>query len=85
MYDSYAGRGGGFGDDQTMASDDPADLAEQLEGRCGTSGADALNLRIHLPGMPPDEIRDQIVRLGAEVVPLLRARPTHAVVLTSDR
>jgi hypothetical protein len=36
------------------------------------SGADTLNLRVHLPGMSPHAVRDQIARLGAEVVPLLR-------------
>ena len=77
VYDSYAGRGTGFGGDQTVTSDDPGDLAEQLDRAVRASGADALNLRVHLPGMPPDEVRDQIARLGDEVVPLLRARPNR--------
>jgi alkanesulfonate monooxygenase SsuD/methylene tetrahydromethanopterin reductase-like flavin-dependent oxidoreductase (luciferase family) len=75
VYDSYAGSGAGFGGDQTVASDDPDELAEQLDRAVRVSGADALNLRIHLPGMPADEVRDQIARLGTEVVPRLRARP----------
>ena len=77
VYDSYAGAGPGFGGDQTVAADDPADLAEQLDRAVRESGADALNLRIHLPGMPPQEVREQISRLGAEVVPRLRARPNQ--------
>jgi alkanesulfonate monooxygenase SsuD/methylene tetrahydromethanopterin reductase-like flavin-dependent oxidoreductase (luciferase family) len=85
VYDSYAGAGAGagagpgagpgFGGDQTVAADDPADLAEQLDRAVLESGADALNLRIHLPGMPSQEVRQQIARLGSEVVPRLRARP----------
>jgi hypothetical protein len=75
VYDSYAGAGGpAFGGDQTIASNDPTDLAEQLDHAVRESGADALNLRIHLPGMPPPEVRQQIDRLGAEVAPLLRSR-----------
>ncbi len=75
VYDSYTGAGGpSFGGDQTVSSHDPADLAEQLCQAVGESGADALNLRIHLPGMPPREVRRQIARLGAEVTPLLRSR-----------
>ncbi|MGD0394562.1 MAG: LLM class flavin-dependent oxidoreductase [Acidimicrobiales bacterium] len=77
VYDSYTGAGPGFGRDQTVAADDPADLAEQLDRAVREAGADALNLRIHLPGMPPHEVRQQITRLGAEVVPRLRARPDH--------
>jgi hypothetical protein len=39
-------------------------------------GADALNIRIHLPGMAAADVRDQITRLGSEVVPRLRSRFT---------
>ena len=75
VYDSYTDAGGpAFGGDQTVASHDPVDLAEQLDQAVGESGADALNLRIHLPGMSPREVRQQIARLGAEVAPLLRSR-----------
>jgi alkanesulfonate monooxygenase SsuD/methylene tetrahydromethanopterin reductase-like flavin-dependent oxidoreductase (luciferase family) len=75
VYDSYSGASGrAFGGEQTVASNDPADLAERLDQVMRESGADALNLRIHLPGMPPREVRPQIARLGAEVAPLLRSR-----------
>jgi len=75
VYDSYSGTGApAFGGDQTIASNDPAELAERLDQAVRDSGADALNVRIHLPGMPPPEVRRQIVRLGAEVAPLLRSR-----------
>ena len=77
VYDSYAGAGPGFGGDQTVVADDPSDLAERLDRVVRESGADALNLRIHLPGMAPPQVREQIIRLGAEVVPRLRARPNR--------
>jgi hypothetical protein len=31
-------------------------------------GADALNLRVQLPGMEPEQVREQIERLGSTVV-----------------
>jgi hypothetical protein len=42
-------------------------------------GADALNLRVQLPGMAAEEVRDQIVRLGETVVGRLKSRwrPAH--------
>ncbi len=72
VYDSYAGSKAAFGEDQTVTSVDPAELAGQLDQVVRACGADALNLRVHLPGMPPESVRDQIVRLGSEVVPRLR-------------
>jgi hypothetical protein len=73
VYDGYAG-GAGFGDDQTVTSTDPERMAVQLHEVVRSAGADALNLRVHLPGMAPDSVRAQIARLGAEVLPLLRER-----------
>jgi alkanesulfonate monooxygenase SsuD/methylene tetrahydromethanopterin reductase-like flavin-dependent oxidoreductase (luciferase family) len=79
VYDGYAG-GAGFGDDQTVSSTDPNRLADQLHDVMMSAGADALNLRVHLPGMTPDSVRRQIDRLGADIVPRLRERlPTPAV------
>jgi hypothetical protein len=72
VYDSYAGSTAAFGDDQTVTSVDPAELAGQLDQVVRECGADSLNLRIHLPGMPPEAVRDQIVRLGSDVLPRLR-------------
>jgi hypothetical protein len=34
---------------------------------------DALNLRVHVPGVNAAAGREQIARLGDEVIPLLRA------------
>jgi alkanesulfonate monooxygenase SsuD/methylene tetrahydromethanopterin reductase-like flavin-dependent oxidoreductase (luciferase family) len=71
VYDGYAGKAG-FGDDQTVTSTDPDQMAAQLHDVMRSAGADALNLRVHLPGMAPDSVRSQIARLGAEVLPRLR-------------
>ncbi len=72
VYDSYAPSVTAFGDDQTVTSADPVELAGQLDQVVRECGADSLNLRIHLPGMPPEAVRDQIVRLGSDVLPRLR-------------
>jgi alkanesulfonate monooxygenase SsuD/methylene tetrahydromethanopterin reductase-like flavin-dependent oxidoreductase (luciferase family) len=70
VYESYAA--GSFGADQTVASDDPDDVAAQLAATMRAVGADALNLRVQLPGMLPEEVRQQIVQIGSTVVPSLR-------------
>jgi hypothetical protein len=49
-------------------------MAALLHEVMRSAGADALNLRVHLPGMSPDSVRLQIARLGAEVLPRLRQR-----------
>jgi alkanesulfonate monooxygenase SsuD/methylene tetrahydromethanopterin reductase-like flavin-dependent oxidoreductase (luciferase family) len=78
VYDSYSGGPGGtggtdgFGDDQTISAHDPVEAAGRLHEVLTTSGANAINLRIHLPGMSPAEVRKQIVGLGQGVVPVLR-------------
>jgi alkanesulfonate monooxygenase SsuD/methylene tetrahydromethanopterin reductase-like flavin-dependent oxidoreductase (luciferase family) len=74
VYESYAGRSGSFDDDQTIASDDAAELAERLAATIAESGADALNLRVQLPGMAPEKVQEQIVRIGTEVVRLVKSR-----------
>ena len=35
-------------------------------------GADALNLRVQLPGMSPGQVREQIGRIGSTVIPSLK-------------
>jgi len=37
-----------------------------------TAGVDAINVRVHVPGVPPAAVRDQIERIGADVVPAVR-------------
>jgi alkanesulfonate monooxygenase SsuD/methylene tetrahydromethanopterin reductase-like flavin-dependent oxidoreductase (luciferase family) len=72
VYESYTPNDA-FGDDQTIASDDPAELAERIMNVVDQVGADALNLRVQLPGMSSEEVRDQIVRIGETVVGPLKA------------
>ena len=72
VYDSYAGSGTAFGEDQTLTDDHPGRLAQRIGAAWSASDADAVNLRVHLPGVPPEEIRRQISDLAAEVLPLLR-------------
>jgi hypothetical protein len=54
-----------------LCRDDGAELAADLTDALARSGCDALNLRVQVPGVTPDQARDQIERLGAEVLPLL--------------
>ena len=72
VYESYAPDSSSFGDDQTIVSDDPDEMAERLAATVGEVGADALNLRVQLPGMSPERVREQIERIGATVVASLR-------------
>ena len=68
VYDSYSGATSTFGDDQTIASTEPAEIVARLCALVEATKSDALNLRVHLPGIPPEAVRDQIEALGTEVV-----------------
>ena len=59
-------------DDGFLCHDDPAALAAELVATVAAAGADVLNLRIHVPGVSAAMARDQVRRLGTEVLPLLR-------------
>ncbi len=72
VYDGYAGTGVSFPDDQTVTAEDPEELARLLHAAWIESGADAVNLRVHLPGLPPSAVRRQIAGLGESVLPRLR-------------
>lgn len=79
VYESYAPSGRSFGPDQTIVSTEPQVIAIKLHALMVATGASSLNLRVHLPGIGPAEVRAQISRLGREVLPELRsllARPT---------
>jgi alkanesulfonate monooxygenase SsuD/methylene tetrahydromethanopterin reductase-like flavin-dependent oxidoreductase (luciferase family) len=71
VYESYATPTTSFGDDETIACDDPDEMAERLAATVRAVGADALNLRVQLPGMAPEEVREQIERIGSSVLPAL--------------
>jgi alkanesulfonate monooxygenase SsuD/methylene tetrahydromethanopterin reductase-like flavin-dependent oxidoreductase (luciferase family) len=72
VYESYAERAASFGEDQTIVSDEPGELVARLAATVSEVGADALNLRVQLPGMSTGEVREQIARIGSSVVGLLR-------------
>ena len=61
-----------WGTDEMAVGEDPAEVAGMLGGALARAGADALNLRVHVPGVTVDAAREQIARLGSEVVPRLR-------------
>jgi len=63
-----------MGSDQTVTSSDGREMAEILASIVSDCGADAINLRIHLPGIPAEAVREQIAGLCSDVVPHLRAR-----------
>jgi alkanesulfonate monooxygenase SsuD/methylene tetrahydromethanopterin reductase-like flavin-dependent oxidoreductase (luciferase family) len=58
--------------EQLVASTSAGDVAEGLADAARRAGADAVNVRIQVPGVTPDAAREQIDRLGTEVVPALR-------------
>ena len=60
-------------DNGFLCRDDAGALVEDLVSAHRESGADVLNLRVHVDGVSPGQARDQISRLGAEVLPLLRS------------
>ena len=72
VYESYAAQAGAFGQDQTIASEEPGEMAERLVVTIREVGADAVNLRVQLPGMTPLQVREQIERIGSTVVPALK-------------
>ena len=57
--------------DQLVDASDAGAVADQLAAVAWAVGADALNLRVHVPGVTPAMARDQIVGLGDAVVPAL--------------
>ncbi|MHB8464541.1 MAG: LLM class flavin-dependent oxidoreductase [Acidimicrobiales bacterium] len=59
--------------DQLVGDADGASIAGRLADTLVATGTDALNLRIHVPGVDPSTARDQIARLGEEMMPALRA------------
>ena len=57
---------------QLVDAADPGGVAEELAAVAREAGADALNLRVHVPGVAPSAAREQIAGLGDAVVPALR-------------
>jgi alkanesulfonate monooxygenase SsuD/methylene tetrahydromethanopterin reductase-like flavin-dependent oxidoreductase (luciferase family) len=61
-------------DDSLIAHEDADELATRLTAARAVTGADCLSLRLNLPGVGPEAVREQIERFGTEVVPRLRSR-----------
>jgi alkanesulfonate monooxygenase SsuD/methylene tetrahydromethanopterin reductase-like flavin-dependent oxidoreductase (luciferase family) len=63
-----------WGDDELANRTEPEAVANDLVEAVTAAGADALNVRIHVPGITADTAREQIVRMGDEVLPRVRAQ-----------
>jgi len=76
VYRGYSSRAAQshWGENELIGSLDPSEVVDELAQAVTRAGADAVNIRIHVPGVPPSDARDQIARLGQEVVGPLRAR-----------
>jgi alkanesulfonate monooxygenase SsuD/methylene tetrahydromethanopterin reductase-like flavin-dependent oxidoreductase (luciferase family) len=74
VYRGYAPTGAQrhWGADEQLAANEPGAVAAGLVDALRRSGCDALNLRVHVPGVPPDAVREQIVRIGTEVLGAVR-------------
>jgi alkanesulfonate monooxygenase SsuD/methylene tetrahydromethanopterin reductase-like flavin-dependent oxidoreductase (luciferase family) len=56
---------------ELVGAADPDAVADELVAVAAAVGADALNLRVHVPGVPPETAREQIAGLGDSVLPRL--------------
>jgi alkanesulfonate monooxygenase SsuD/methylene tetrahydromethanopterin reductase-like flavin-dependent oxidoreductase (luciferase family) len=61
-----------WGTDELVGAPDGATVAKTLLDVVERAGADALNLRVHVPGVAPGDAREQIERLGQEVLGKIR-------------
>ena len=59
-------------DDSMIVGDTAEQAALLLDAARRSTLADCLSLRVNLPGLTPAAVREQIGRLGTEVLPLLR-------------
>lgn len=59
-------------DKQLVTGADGAEVAEKLLEIAEQGGCDAFNLRVHLTGLEPARVEEQIARLGAETLPIVR-------------
>ncbi len=49
------------------------EVAGQLVEATRAAGADALNVRVHVPGVTAEAAREQIASIGEEVLPLVKS------------
>ncbi len=75
VYRSYspAAAQANWGVDELVDAPTPDSVVAGLVDSVRRAGADALNLRVHVPGVSPTDARDQIARLGDQVLGPLRA------------
>lgn len=73
VYRGYAGAAqANWGDDELLTAEDPSALVARIVAVWRDTGADALNVRVHVPGVDAASVREQIVRLGTDVLPAVR-------------
>ncbi|MFA5886127.1 MAG: LLM class flavin-dependent oxidoreductase, partial [Acidimicrobiia bacterium] len=62
LYESYSPDAAQqhWADANTIVDDDPVALAERVSASLVAAGADAVNLRVHMNGVPPPPVRDPI-------------------------
>ncbi|HEY3833745.1 MAG TPA: LLM class flavin-dependent oxidoreductase [Acidimicrobiia bacterium] len=74
VYRSYASERASvhWGADEMVSDRDASAVAERLVDVMRASGADALNLRCHVPGVSVGAAREQITALGDAVLPRVR-------------
>ena len=61
-----------WGGDELVSGERGADVAQRLADLVRASGCDAVNLRVHVSGLSPNETGEQIRRVGEETLPTLR-------------
>jgi alkanesulfonate monooxygenase SsuD/methylene tetrahydromethanopterin reductase-like flavin-dependent oxidoreductase (luciferase family) len=61
-----------WGANEMIKGDDAKAVADRIVDALRTSGAGALNVRVHAPGIAPGAVREQIAHLGDDVLPLVR-------------
>ena len=66
-------RGGWMPPDQMIVHGDEEAVAQQLVAVVVDTGATALNLRVHVPGLDPEEALNQIGLVGSALEPVRRA------------
>jgi alkanesulfonate monooxygenase SsuD/methylene tetrahydromethanopterin reductase-like flavin-dependent oxidoreductase (luciferase family) len=69
VYRSYAAPAAQahWGEDQLVSGDDPATVAGRVADIAARAGADTVSLRVHVPGVSPGEVRNQIALLAPVV------------------
>ncbi|MGQ0804517.1 MAG: LLM class flavin-dependent oxidoreductase [Actinomycetota bacterium] len=74
VYRSYAKEGAQqhWQGEQLIGGSEAAEVAGTLADAARRAGADTLNLRVHVPGVSPEAAREQIVRVGDEMLAPLR-------------